>query len=396
MRKSNVPSKKAKANKSKISNKKSRYFDVAASADPNPSSIHAAGLVAKSSLEDARAKIASILSARLSEIVFTSGGTEANNLAIIGFCKAITKKERIVPHIITTNIEHSSVLEIVRALTEEGSIKSTIVPVEENGIIDVVKLKKSILPETRLISVMYANNEIGTIQPVSEISKMLRHVKKHTGQQIYLHTDAVQAVSTLPLNIEKLGVDLLTLSGTKVPKARGAGVLYIKSGTPVLPVFYGGDQENGLRPGTENVNAIAALASGVVKMRKDIDTKKMSKVRDYFFRKVTSKKIFTDCGVLINGDRVDRLVNNINITFPKIPSDILVLELSSRGFMTSSKSACQSSHKEGSYVIHAIRPEVAKDIGGLRISFDGNASTKDMDDILSALEKILFKLKDWY
>ena len=371
------------------------YLDFAASAEPNPSSLHASGVKARRVLEGARLTIARFLGARPTEIIFTSGGTEANNLALIGIILAHEKKHS-VPHVITTNIEHSSVLEPLRALEKRGSITVSFVPVRSDGIVDVQDIKKAITENTLLISVMYANNEIGTIQPIGEIAKLVRHRKKHTGQEIYFHTDAVQAVSTLSVDVQKLGVDLLTISGTKIKGARGAGVLYRKSGVPLVPLMYGGEQEGGIRPGTENTKAILSLAHGLSRIDTEKDTKKMTVLRDYFFKKIISDKTSVACGVQVNGSLKHRLAHNINITFPKIPSDLFVIELSAMGIEVSSKSACKNSDSSGSYVIAALSPELGKDIGGLRISLGPTTSKKDIDYLLKSIVRILKKLKEWY
>ncbi|MFM7088461.1 MAG: cysteine desulfurase family protein [Candidatus Paceibacterota bacterium] len=371
------------------------YLDFAASAEPNPSSIHASGVKARQLLEDARFKIAHFLGARSSEIIFTSGGTEANNMALIGLVMAHEKKG-YTPHVITTNIEHSSVLEPLKALERKGNISLSLIPAGNGGIVDVQDIKKAITKDTLLISVMHANNEIGTIQPILDIAKLIRHTKKHTGQKIYFHTDAVQAVSTLFLDAQKLGVDLLTISGTKIKGARGSGVLYRKTGVPLMPIMYGGEQENGLRPGTENTKAILSLALGLSHIDIVKDTKKMLVLRDYFFKKILSDKTSALCGVRINGSTKDRLAHNINITFPKIPSDLLVIELSALGIEVSSKSACKNSDSSGSYVIAALSPELGKDIGGLRISLGPTTSKKDIDYLIKSLIHILKKLKEWY
>ena len=374
---------------------KNIYLDYAASAMPNPSSIHREGIFVKKKLENARRQVAEILFVRPEEIIFTSGGTEGNNLAIQGIVLASQVKK---PHIITTNIEHPSVLETCKLLEKRRLTQISIVPVEASGIINPKKIRQAIKENTVLVSVMYANNEIGTIQPIKEIAKEIKNFNKINSKKILFHTDAVQAVNYLDLNVEKLGVDLLTLSGSKIPGAGRVGVLYKKKTVPLAPIFGGGDQEGGLRPGTENLPEIlkfaqAFTAAGKIK---DEEAKRLLKLRDYFVNRLNYSTILTNSRIVFNGDLGNRLPNNINITFPKIPSDLLVIELSARGVMCSSKSACKSLQAEGSYVIKALRPDADPEIGGLRFSFGRATKKEDIDYTVQCLTQILTKLKKWY
>ncbi len=367
-------------------------MDYAASASPNPSSIHEFGVNAKKKLEYARKDVAGILGARASEIIFTSGGTEGNNLAIQGVVFA-SREKNTLPHIVTTNIEHPSVLETCKLFVKRKLAEVTMVEVEPNGIVDLKKIKKAIKQNTVLVSVIYANNEIGTIQPIREIAKEIRHYKKNnTGSKIVFHTDAVQALNYLDLNVEKLGVDLLTLSGSKVMSAGRVGVLYKRSGVNIENIFGGGDQEGGLRPGTENLAEILKFSSALKKVDsiKEKESKRLIKLRDYFFKKLLN----LDC--IVNGDTQNRLPNNVNVTFPKIPSDLLVIELSAHGVMASSKSACKSSSSAGSYVIKALRPDANPEIGGVRFSMGENTKKENIDYTIKSLTHILSKLKKWY
>jgi len=367
------------------------YLDYAASVSANPSSIHRLGVEAKNKLQNARQKVADVLNSRTEEIIFTSGGTESNNLAIQG---AVLATEKLTPHIITTNIEHPSVLETCRLLQKRKLAQVSVVPVEASGIVDSKKIKKAIRSNTVLISVMYANNEIGTIQPIREIAKEIRHYNKINSKKIFFHTDAVQAVNYLDLNVEKLGVDLLSLSGSKIERAGRVGVLYKKKTVKLTNLFGGGDQEVGLRPGTENLSEIIKFASAFeqVQKNKEKESKRLEKLRNYFINSL----IRANKGITINGDLEKRLPNNINITIPKIPSDLLVIELSARGIMVSSKSACKSSKAGGSYVIQALHPELDSEIGGLRFSFGQRTTKKEVDCTIKALSEILTKLKKWY
>ncbi len=368
------------------------YMDYAASVLPNPSSIHELGVGAREKLENARKEVAGILGVRSNEIIFTSGGTEGNNLAIFGVVKDLKN-----PHIITTNIEHPSVLEVCKYLEKAKLAEVTFVEVEENGIVDPRKIKKALKSNTALVSVMYANNEIGTIQPIREVAKELRHFRKTKNSENnfpIFHTDAVQAINYLELNIEKLGVDLLTLSGSKLEGSDRMGVLYKKNKIDLSPIMYGGDQELGLRPGTENVEAILKFAKAFSDVRKikDKEIKRLIKLRDYFIKKL--QKINKE--IIFNGDLQNRLPNNINITIPKMPSDLLVIEFSSRGIMVSSKSACKSGDGKDSHVIKAICKNPKETVGSLRFSFGKDTTKNNVDYALKSLSQILLKLKKWY
>ncbi|HEY4502959.1 MAG TPA: cysteine desulfurase family protein [Candidatus Paceibacterota bacterium] len=370
------------------------YLDYASSAlstSANPGAIHELGVKEKSKLENARVRVAQILNARAFEIVFTSGATESNNLAILGMPRG---------HIVTTNIEHASVLETCK---HRGEV--TYVEVEANGIVNSEKVKKALRPDTILVSVMYANNEIGTIQPIREIAKEIRHFNKlhsrNTGsgaKQIFFHTDATQATNYLPLNVIELGVDMLSLNSAKIYGPKGVGALYVKKGTPISPIMFGGEQEGGLRPGTENVAGILEFTQALetIEKIKSKEVKRLTLLRDYFINKLHFM------GVIINGDLQNRLPNNINITIPKIPSDLLVIELSARGVMASAKSACKSGDGKDSHVVRALRtadglPAEAKaSAGSLRFSLGRETTKRDIDYTLRALRYILEKLQKWY
>jgi cysteine desulfurase len=387
------------------------YLDYASSVLPNPGSIHSFGLKAKNKLQNARREVAGILGARPEEIIFTSGGTESNNLAIQGVILAW--REKGLPHIITTNIEHPSVLETCKMLQKRKLARISIVPVEDNGIVDPQKIKKEIKKNTALVSVMYANNEIGTIQPIREIAREIRHYRKNltlsplslsrrgAGERCIfplLHTDAVQAANYLDLRIEKLGVDLLSLSGSKIDRAGRVGVLYKKKSIVLANIFGGGDQEQGLRPGTENLPEILKFSAALKSTQKikEKEIKRLTELRDYFINELQHSHILKNVGMFLNGDVANRLPNNVNITIPKIPSDLLVIELSAKGIMASSKSACKSSRAEGSYVIQAIHPEIDPEIGGVRFSLGRQTTKRDIDYTVRALSEILTKLKKWY
>ena len=376
------------------------YLDYASSVFPNPSSIHALGVEAQKELQNARKKVAQNLSARPSEIIFTSGGTESNNLALAGVVwDFFENKKNIVPHIVTTNIEHPSVLLTCEMLKKRKLVEVSIMPVESSGIVDVKKIKKAIKKNTVLVSVMYANNEIGTIQPIREIAKEIRHYRK-TKSTIFplFHSDAVQAVNYLDLNVERLGVDLLSISGSKIEGAGRVGVLYKRTSTPLMNIMGGGQQEGGLRPGTENLSEIIKFSDALqlAEVMKAKEVARLNKIQNHFLNKIQHSDILKNFGILINGSLENRLPNNINLTIPKIPSDLLVIELSAKNIMVSSKSACESGDGKSSYVIKAINKESRDTDGSLRFSFGRDTSKEDINYTVKALEQILTKLKKWY
>ena len=425
-----------KSTDSSNKNPKKIYLDYASSASSqsaNPGAIHALGMKEKNKLEKARTRIAKILKSHNNEIIFTSGATESNNLAILGLVANFKK-----PHIVTINIEHASVLEVCRHLEKTKQAKVTYVAVEANGVVDPRKIKKALTKNTVLVSVMYANNEIGTIQPIREIAKEVRHYNKKNMKRkvfersgwerdpgnrgpekilplrVFFHIDATQAINYLPINVQKLGVDSMSFNGAKIYGPKGVGVLYVKKNTPINKIMFGGDQEFGLRPGTENVAGAVELASAleITEKIKNKEVECLTKLRDYFFKKlsnITSQKnnFFGSSNIvplknhfsapfIINGDLKNRLPNNVNITIPNIPSDLLVIELSAKGIMASSKSACKTGDGKASHVIKAINKNVRETDGSLRFSLGRNTTKKDIDYVVKSLSQILTKLKKWY
>jgi cysteine desulfurase len=358
----------------------------------NPSAIHSKGIQAKGILEESRKKVAKILGSATGEIIFTGGATESNNLAILG----IISNDKSVPHIVTTNIEHASVLEVCKHLESLRKAEVTYIGVEPTGVVDPVKIKKALRYNTVLVSVMYANNEIGTVQPIKEIAKAIRTYNKVNSQKVLFHSDAAQAGNYLEMNVLRLGVDMLTLNGAKIYGSKGVGALYVKRGVPIKKVFFGGDQEEGLRPGTENLPQIAgfALALEIAEKIKSKEVKRLTNLREYFFGKLTGSSAFKNIGIIINGDKNNRLPNNVNITIPKIPSDLMIIELSQRGIYASEKSACKSRDKESSHVIEAIRP--GEQNGSIRFSLGRSTNKDDIKYTLAALENIFDKLSKWY
>lgn len=363
----------------------------------NPSSLSKEGVVAQTALEDARKQIATLLGAHTDEIIFTSGGTEGDNLAILGVARGLLIKNKIKKpgHIITTVIEHQAVLESCKRLEQEGWTISYL-PVSKEGIIDLIAFKEALQPETVLVSVMYANNEIGTIQPLREIAKILREHRKAQSQRDlstvdrlpYFHTDACQAPRFLPLQVEKLGVDIMTLNGSKIYGPKGIGCLYLKRNTFIEPLICGGGQERGLRSGTENVPGAVGLAEALDSVIKQSgkQNEKIKCLRDHFIEKITDFP-----AVEINGDLIDRLPNNINVSFTGVMGEWIVLSLDSRGVACSTGSACSVHHKDDAHVIMALGYDRSRAESAVRFTLDKATTKKDIDYVLKVLKEILSK-----
>lgn len=347
----------------------------------NPSSIYQLGIRAKEALNQARNKIAQILKARPNEIIFTSGGTESANLAILGLSQALRRG-----HIITTKIEHPAVLNAVLALKKER-FTTTFLPVDKYGLVNPEQIKKAIKPNTILVSVMYANNEIGTIEPIAEIGKMLKKIN----HKIYFHTDACQAAGYLDLDVNKLGVDFLTLNGSKIYGPKGAGILYVRTGTPLQPLIFGGGQENGLRPGTENVPAYIGLSKSLelVQKNKNKETKRLKKLS----QKLIVGILKTIPKSFLNGHPQKRLSNNVNVTILDIEGESLLLYLDHYGIDASTGSACHSQNLKPSHVLQAIGLPREIIHGSLRLTLGKNTTDKDIDYVLKTLPSIVKKLR---
>lgn len=373
----------------------------------NPNGIHTDSIQVRSLIEGARDTIARALSAHKNEIIFTGSGTESDALAILGLVYEYHQHHfDKLPNIITTNIEHSAVLENCKMLEQKGLATVTYIQVESNGIIDPKKIAEALKPNTILVSVMYANNEIGTTQPIQEIAKAIRRFRKNKKQNKYFtdkpffHTDACQAMNYLfTENIEKLGVDMLTFNGSKIYGPKGVGVLYKKRNVQLGPVYGGGGQEYGLRPGTEDTLRIVSIAKSleIVNKIKNKEVSRLKKLQNYFFDKIKNLEDTTGYKIHINGDRLERLPNNINISIAGISSELLVIELDANGFAVSSKSACKSTEEESSHVVHAIRlaDDKFESEESLRITMGRDTTKKDIQKLIQVLKGILLKYREW-
>ena len=364
------------------------YFEVYYG---NPSSIHQVGRRAKYAIFQARQKISKILNCQPTEIVFTGSGTESCNLAIFGTAESLSKKGN---HIITSKIEHSAVLQPCRKLEEKG-FKISYLPVNSEGIIQISDLRKAIKPETILVSIMYANNEIGTIQPIAEIGRLIQKInqerKKENLPKILFHTDTCQAAGFLDLNVKKLGVDFLSLNASKIYGPKGMGLLFIKEGIQIEPQVLGGGQEWGLRSGTENVAGIVGLAKAleIAQRNKLKESARLRKLRDYFISEI--QKIIPK--VILNGHKGKRLPNNVNISILDIEGEAVLLWLDKYGILASTGSACDSKTLEPSHVILALGRSYEHAHGSLRFSLGKKTKKGDIDYLLKILPKIVKKLR---
>jgi cysteine desulfurase len=347
----------------------------------NPSSIHACGQEAKSAVERARASVARLIGAGEEEICFTSSGTEADNFALEGVALA---NEKTGNHIITTAIEHHAILETCKFLEKRG-FKVTYLPVDKYGMVDPDDVRKAISPETILISVMHANNEIGTIQPLAEIGRIAREAS------VCFHTDAVQTVGHIPLDVNALGVDLLSMSAHKLYGPKGIGALYIRKGTGITPFMHGGGQERGRRAGTENVPGIVGFgkAAEIALQEMSEEAAQLTELRDKFIAEL--QKRIDD--IHLNGHPVKRLPNNVNISVSYVEGESMLLNLDMAGICASTGSACSSGNLEPSHVLLATGCSHEQAHGSLRYTLGKWTTITDMEKVLDILPPIVKKLR---
>ncbi|MFQ6010449.1 MAG: cysteine desulfurase NifS [Candidatus Aenigmatarchaeota archaeon] len=343
----------------------------------NASSLHKWGQEAKIALENSRCTVAAAIGAEPEEIIFTSGGTESNNLALKGIVLANKGK-----HIITSAIEHPSVLQTAKWLEKQG-VEVTYVPVDKQGIIRLSDLEKAIRKDTVLVSIMFANNEIGTVQPVKEIGDICKK------KGVIFHTDAVQAFGKLPIDVKKMNIDLLSISSHKINGPKGVGALYLRKGTKIEPTMHGGGHEKNRRSGTENVAGIVGFAKAAELAKKELkQMKDMEKLRDMLIKGCLKVK-----DSRLNGHQKKRLPNNVNITFRYIEGEALVLLLDDLGIAASTGSACSTKKLEPSHVLLAIGLKHAEAHGSLRLTLGKDTKRSDVQYVLKVLPKTVKKLR---
>ena len=344
----------------------------------NPSSIHRMGRIARKAVELARLQVASLVNAAPSEILLTSGGTESNNTALFGVSHSPGS------HIIVSSIEHDAVLEPCRRL-EQAGFDLTYLPVDKSGIVSIRDVEASISNNTILVSVMLANNEVGTIQPISEIAKICK------ARNVLLHSDAVQATGKIPVDVKALGVDLLSISSHKLNGPKGVGALYIHNGTPMRPVLFGGGQENGIRSGTENVASIVGFGTAckIAKAGLDADICKVRDLRDYLVMRILCEIP----GVTLNGHGHNRLPNNAHLTFLGVNGEDLIIKLDEHGVCASTGSACSVHTQKASHVLQSMGFSHEQITGSLRLTL-GLFNTRDeIDETVDILKKVTAELR---
>lgn len=352
----------------------------------NAQSVHSFGQRAKAAVEKARREVAALINASPAEIVFVSGGTEADNLAVRGIAEAHGDRGR---HIITTKIEHPAVLATSEAL-EAAGYRVTYLPVSRNGIVKVDDVRQAIGDDTILISVMLANNETGTIQPIEKIAGVVAEARARGLDHLHFHTDAVQAVGKVPVDVKRLGVDLLSLSGHKIHGPKGVGALYVRKGVRLAKLLYGGHHERDRRAGTENVPGIVGLGKAADMARTQLDERisRMRELRDYLEQEVLSRF----AGVQVNGEKARRVPNVSNMSFEDVDGESLLISLDLKGVAVSTGSACASGSLEPSHVLQALgltRDEVR---GSLRFSLGAYTTREEIDYAISVLAETVTRL----
>ncbi|HWP78469.1 MAG TPA: cysteine desulfurase family protein [Candidatus Nitrosotenuis sp.] len=343
----------------------------------NPSSIHRFGRIATKAIETSRKRVAELIGAQPSEILFTSGGTESNNTALFG---VMTKKGRLI----TSSIEHDAILEPCKKLESQGC-DVVYLPVDSTGTIDLGKLKDTITQDTLLVSIMYANNEVGTIQPIKEIAQICKQ------NNVPFHTDAVQAVGKIPINVKELGVDLMSISSHKINGPKGIGALYIRGGFKIDPLVLGGGQEGGLRSGTENVSNIVGFGKACQLAKENLDKNiaYLKSLRDNLIDQVT--KGITH--VTLNGHKENRLPNNAHFTFLGVNGEDLIIKLDENNIAASTGSACSVKTQKASHVLAAMGFSHEQITGSLRLTVGLTNTAQEIDQTVSTLKKVVAELR---
>jgi cysteine desulfurase len=347
----------------------------------NASSIHSAGQHARAAVNAARESVARLIGAKPAEIVFTSGGTEADNLAILGTVRAEATARQ---HVITTVIEHHAVLNTCQALGKSGG-QVTYVRVGPDGIVDPDDIRRALTPETILISVMHANNEIGTIQPIEEIGRIAADA------DVYFHCDAVQSAGKLPLEVNRLGVDLLSVSAHKIYGPKGVGALYVRAGTPLEPQFFGGHHERDRRPGTENVPGIVGLgkAAALARAHLEDDASRLAALRDRLEESLLSSISL----VRVHGDRKGRVSNTTNLGFASAGGEALLIALDLEGIACSTGAACSSGAVEPSHVLTAIGLSEEEARSSLRFSLGRDTTTAEIEEAIRVIPRVVERIR---
>jgi cysteine desulfurase len=369
----------------------------------NASSMHSFGQEALKGVDWAREELMKLFNCKFKEVIFTSGATESNNLVLRGLVNAFRKNADQKYHLITSKIEHPAILETCQALEKEGLVEVSYVGVNKLGLVEVEEVKKTIRDNTILVTVMYVNNETGVIQPIREIGKLIEKVNKDRAKQkvklgifdkIYFHTDAVQAVNYCKMDANYLHADLITISAHKIYGPKGIGALFVREGTPLKPIIFGGHQEYNIRPGTYNVAAIVGLGAAVELVNDHTKNEKINaqigKLRDKLIVGVTKKIL----DVRINGDLASRVPSNVNFSFANAEGESMLLMLDMEGIAISTGSACASGSLAPSHVLTAmdIPPEICH--ASLRFTLGKGTTAKEIDQVLAVLPQIVKRLRE--
>lgn len=359
----------------------------------NPSAIHIEGVKARQAIEDARQSVATTLGIRPSGVIFTSGGTESNNLALLGFIKNLCRTEGI-PYsemeVVTTKIEHPSISALIPILKATG-VKIRTVAVDEEGLITISALEAVLSPKTVLVTFAYANSEVGVVQPVSRITRTIRKYQKEQGTKIVVHVDAAQAPLWLPCALPRLGVDMMSLDVGKCNGPKGVGILAVHGTISLLPILYGGGQEQGLRPGTENVAQVVGAAAALSRAARSYEARSIAvkKVRDAFFELLPQELP----NAKINGPQDEnRLPNNINLSLPSFDTEYAVIYLDSKGIAASTKSACAGAGGGESVVVYEMTKDSDRARSTLRLSLGEETTIADMKIVLHTLKDFAAKM----
>ncbi|HEX6670926.1 MAG TPA: cysteine desulfurase family protein [Nitrososphaeraceae archaeon] len=352
----------------------------------NPSSIHTYGIKSKIAIQIARKRVAMLIGSKPSEIFFTSGGTESNNLALKGLSKSIRNYQNIKNHIITSSIEHDAILETCRYLEKDG-FTVTYLKVDKDGIIDKMELKNHLNEKTALVSIMLANNEIGVIQPIKELSEIVHDFSK----KIIFHSDAVQAVGKIPINVKEFDLDSLSLSSHKINGPKGVGALYVREKVSFEPLIHGGGQESTHRSGTENVPGIVGLgkASEISMHNLKVNSQYLYYLRDHLIRRINEEI----CGKLLNGSLKHRLPNNVNFTFLGLNGEDLLTKLDEDGILVSTGSACSANRQQESHVLKAIGLNHEEISGSIRITLGIQNTIDDLEKTVKVLKNRITELR---
>ncbi|MGN6708347.1 MAG: cysteine desulfurase family protein [Candidatus Nitrosocosmicus sp.] len=355
----------------------------------NPSSLHKLGRNSRQAILNARLRISKSIGAKLNELYFTSGGTESNNLALFGLAKLIKRTNPICDQILVSEIEHDSVLETLKNISKEMQFKIIYIPTKGDGIIDIESFKDLVSLKTGIVSIMLVNNEIGTIQPI----KKLVEIAKNKNNQIIFHTDAVQALGKISLDVNNLGIDVLTISAHKINGPKGAGAIYIKQGIYLEPLLFGGGQEAKLRSGTENVQSIVGFGKACEKSKEKLEDNQLNKIKEmqnYAINRILKEIPYS----MLNGSRKERIPQNINFSFLGVNGEDLLIKLDENGIACSTGSACSSNKKQkASHVLKAIGLTYQEITGSIRFSIGYQNTIEEIENTVTKLKYIVEDLR---